>query len=320
MALTLWSMPLLAVSYFSAALKMSMSQLSTVTNADMPAPQVDLRFTRSPAGKTYLSRQLAGYPYHAGRLLKNKSEQLAMLLLQSTSGGLFEHDRIGLHMHVASGGAAQVKHAAATVVHSMTHGHAQLTLQLTVEAGAYLEYVANLSILFPSSSLISQIEVNLHPGAVAVISDAYRAHVPEPRQQQSVNGGSLALCLAPHFNYLDASMTVFDATRTMLVRDRFVLTGQVWQQQLAGVSASYDTQGGIFILMSDCNAEQTETLLALVAAAVAKFDVEQAYIGYGSLPNRCGAFVRILACGGEPISRIVAAVAEAVSERYAQHT
>lgn len=295
---------------------MAMSPLQAFTNADISAPQVDLRFTRSPAGKTYLSRQFAGYPFHAGRLLQPGSAQPALLLLQSTSGGLFEHDRIALQVHVASAAAAQVKHAAATVVHSMTHGHAELTLQLTVAAGAYLEYSANLSILFPNASLISRIELNLHAGAVAVISDAYRAHVPE--HGQSAGNGSPSN-LEQHFNCLDASLTVFDAAQTLLLRDRFVLTGQVWQQQLAGVSATYDTQGGIFILMADCNLEDINALLALVAAVVAAVDIAQAYVGYGSLPNQCGVFVRVLAFGGEPISKIVASITAALSKRYAQH-
>lgn len=282
--------------------------------------QVDLRFTRSPAGSSYLSRQLAGYPYHVGRLLKKSGtpEHMAVTFLQCTSGGLFEHDRIRLCLHAEPGAVAQVRHAAATVVHSMTTGLAQSQVEIKVEAGAYLEYAANATILFPQASLVNRVDLTVHAGGMAVVSEAYLTHAPSLKAGEAYQAA---------FDRLDASTTVYTERGKLLMRDRLVLSGELLQRKLSGITAGFDTHGGIYIVMPGHSAADYAELADIVAQAtasvvaqdigMASVDASQVYAGSGALPNACGVFVRVLAKGSEPLRQVVDAVTAAVRERYA---
>lgn len=264
------------------------------------ANQVDLEFTSSPAGQSYLSQQIAQYPYHIGRLLKNSStpENMAMLYLQCTSGGLFEDDRIGLNITAQQKSVASVKHAAATVVHSMQQGQALTHLQLQAKTNAYLEYTGNLNIMFPNSHLNNQIDVELHPNAVALISDAYLIHDPTEQAQ--------------HFKQLDTTINVYNQHHKLLMRDRFSLSGTQLSQQLHAVSKHYDTHATIYILTPNCVSEQYLALLGLVQTSTASLNLskQEAYIGVGALPKQSGVFVRIMCRSGQPVQQLVMAISQ----------
>lgn len=249
-----------------------------------PAPQVDLRFERRGAGPTFLARQLAGYPFHVGRVLRRADAPpgAASVLLQSCSGGLFEHDRVAVRLKVCSGAGARVGSAAATVVHSMTGGTAVSRVRLEAEPDAWLEYLPMLSILFPQARLVSEVDVVLHPGALIILADAFLAHDPQSETQP--------------FDVLDTCVTVRDETQRLLVRDRVCVTGALWNSACAGVSAAYLAQESFLVLTRSRDAGE---LAGLLRAALA--DLPGVYAGVGTLPNRCGALVRILASSGESL-------------------
>lgn len=245
------------------------------------APQADLRFERRGAGPTFLARQRAGYPFHVGRVLPcaDAPAGAASILVQSCSGGLFEHDRVALQVKVCGGAAARVGSAAATVVHSMTRGIAVSKVRLEAESGSWLEYLPLLCILFPQASLVSELDVTLHPGALIVLTDAFLLHDPEGR--------------ARPFEVLDTCITVRDETRRLLARDRVRVTGALWKGANAGVAAIYAAQGSLLVLTRSHDAHE---LAGILRAALA--DLPDVYVGVGALPNQCGVCVRILADGG----------------------
>ncbi len=298
---------MLAAQDFSAT-----SSLAT-SHAEQAQCQVDLRFSRSPAGTTYLSRQLAGYPYHVGRLLKKSGtpEHMAVTYLQCTSGGLFEHDDIRLRLHAQPGAVAQVRHAAATVVHSMTAGVARSQVDIEVERGAYLEYSANASILFPHASLLNRVAMTVHAGGIAVVSEAYLTHVPSAK----VTAHS-----QPAFDRLDTSTCAYSELGKLLMRDRLLLSGELVDRQLSGVTAGFDTHGGMYIVMTGGSPAECSELEAIVARTLActGLDAALVYAGSGALPNACGVLVRVLAKGSEPLRQVLDKVTLAVRERYAR--
>lgn len=274
--------------------------VTTRTSFDSPdqpptSPQVDLQFTAGPTGQSYLSTQLAKYPYHIGRLLKNSTTPpaMAMLYLQCTSGGLFEDDSICINICARENAVASIQHAAATVVHSMQKNKAMTQLKLVAEESAYVEYTGNLNILFPKSRLQNQIDIQLHPKAIALVSDAYLIHDPE---QQSA-----------HFEEIETTINVYNPQQTLLVRDRFLLSGEQLTKQLQAVSRHYDTHATIYILTPDCESEKKSELLELINASIIQSQLgkDEAYIGFGSLPKQCGVFVRLICHSGEPVKKLV---------------
>lgn len=260
---------------------------------EMATPQVNLQFSLSPKGISYLSLQLAKYPFHVGRLLKNSStpEEMAMLFLQSTSGGLFEHDRIGLKITAKTKAVASVKHAAATVVHSMQQGQAISRLNIVAEVGSYLEYTGNLNILFPKSNLVNQIDVELHPNAITLISDAYLVHDPEQQ--------------ANYFEQLDTTINVYNHHHQLLVKDRFLLSGVQLASQLQAVDKKFDTHASLYLLTPNCTTEENAVLLKIINESItnAELSKKEAYFGSGILPNQCGVFVRLMTRSGQSIQK-----------------
>ncbi len=263
------------------------------------SPQVDLRFERRSGGVTFLARQHAGYPFHVGRVLRRDDAPpiAASVLLQSVSGGLFEHDRVAVQLKVCNAAVARVENAAATVVHSMTGGTAVLTVRLEAEPDAWLEYLPALSILFPQARLVSEINVVLHPGALVVLADSFLAHDP--------------LALARSFDTLNSCLTVRDEMRMLLVRDRVRVSGALWGSNAAGVSASFIAQGSFFVLTRSRNVGQ---LVSVLRAAVA--DLPGTYSGVGALPNQCGALIRVLANSGETLRQVLLRATQAMRNAF----
>ncbi|MEI6002051.1 urease accessory protein UreD [Paraburkholderia bengalensis] len=183
--------------------------LPPASPADASVPQLDLCFARGPRGNVYLSRQRAGYPFHVGRLLDAPAG--ARVIVQSTSGGLFEHDEVAQHVVATYGATARVETAAATIVHSMTHGMARARVRIEALPGARLDWLPQPSILFPGARLVSHIDAVLHPGARMLLMDSYMSHDPSGGQQP--------------FGALDASIDVRSPAGRLLARDSFRLAG-----------------------------------------------------------------------------------------------
>ncbi len=252
-------------------------------------PQLDLCFTRSPNGATYLSRQRAGYPFHVGRLLTD--EEGARVIVQSSSGGLFEDDDVHQHLAAAPGARARVETAAATIVHSMTGGQARARVSIEVHEGARLDWLPHPSILFPGARLASQIDVKLHPGARIMLTDCYTSHDPDGSERT--------------FGSLDAAVSVRHAKGRLLARDRFVIDG-TRDLPLGGVSRRFTAHGGLMVLTLDM------TEAAAVAQALERVMQDAFYAGAGLLPNQCGAFARILASDSQSLRTTLESAIDAV--------
>ncbi|WP_175107630.1 urease accessory protein UreD [Pararobbsia alpina] len=244
-------------------------------SAGLSQPQLDLCFSRGPSGATYLSRQRAGYPYHVGRVLSHGPHLAdARLIVQSSSGGLFENDDVYQHVVATEGARARVETAAATIVHSMTRATAQSRVRVEAQQGAQLEWLPHPSILFPGARLASSIDVVLHPRARILLADCYTTHDPA--------GGETP------FVALDAAISVRSPTGLLLARDRLRLEGAAGRQ-LGGVSARFTAHGGLMVLTLDVEEG------AAVARALEHASEDAFYAGAGLLPGHCGAFMRILA-------------------------
>jgi urease accessory protein len=239
-------------------------------------PQLDLCFSRASSGVTYLSRQRAGYPFHVGRVLAegHGKDAAARVIVQSSSGGLFEDDEVFQHVVVATGARARVETAAATIVHSMTRGMARSRVNMEAHADARLDWLPHPSILFPHARLASAIDVTLHPGAQVLIADAYTTHDP---------GGS-----ETPFELLDASVSIRNSQGRLLARDCFRLDGGS-RRPLGGVPQSFTAHGGLMVLTLDAGHGEA------IVSALHRATEHAFYAGAGLLPGHCGAFVRILA-------------------------
>lgn len=274
--------------------------LEQIYTIDSNKLQVDLNFERSHSGSTFLSRQYVSYPFHLGRTLNHLTPTGATTILQSCSGGLFEHERIGIKIHACSNTTAHIGNAAATIVHTMGNGYAFSSAHIEAESDAYLEYIPNLTILFPAARLVSEIEVVLHPGSIVVISDGYLSHDPDFSDSA--------------FGFLDVKLTVYDEKRSLLVRDHFNIEGCIWNRKLSGLSGSFTAHGNIFVLAKDNDIKKLkyhlDNLITQIFNSCLRVD-----IGIGILPNRAGIVVRILSDGSALLRYVLSEVLKVLHQQ-----
>ena len=270
--------------------------------------QLDLCFERAPSGKTWLSRQRAGYPFHVGRVLPvtrrvdpaQAPRASAEVIVQSSSGGLFENDRVFQRYVAMPRAQASVRTAAATIVHTMTHGVAHSRVAIEAHPESRFDYLPRPTILFPSARLVSTIDVVLHGGATVLIADTWLTHDPTHR--------------AARFGMLDATLNVRNASAQLLARDRFRLEPGAARGSLTGVRQTYGAHGGLLVLRLDDRDAGNEALAHAVNEALQRLDMPltTAYAAAGVLPGACGTFVRMLAADSIALRAIFSTAVEAV--------
>jgi len=147
-------------------------------------PQAAMRFARDPAGRTFLARQFTTYPFFCAEPFHLDRAPRGMLttILQSSSGGLYEGERLALAVDLEPGAEAHVTTQGATVAHSMPHGgEARHEVRIRAAAGSLLEYLPDPLILLPSASVLSRVEVVAEAGSTVIVGDAFLTHDPAGR-------------------------------------------------------------------------------------------------------------------------------------------
>jgi urease accessory protein len=265
---------------------------------DAEPAQLDLCFERAASGKTWLSRQRGGYPFHVGRVLpltrriassSCRSHANAEVIVQSSSGGLFENDRVFQRFVAMPRARATVRTAAATIVHTMTHGIAHSRVAIEAHPESRFDYLPQPTILFPAACLLSTIDVVLHRAATVLIADTWLTHDPThrvARQQLRVGVADVEGCI----QHTEA------------------------RGSLTGVRQTYGAHGGLLVLRLDDGDAGNEALTRAINAALQKLDTPPttAYAAAGVLPGACGTFVRMLAADSIALRAIFSTAVEAV--------
>lgn len=240
------------------------------------APQVDIAFAGGEGVRTFPKRQRVAYPFHLGRALYLPGDPPAFctVYLQSCSGGIFQHDRLGLSLKVGSHAQAHVTTAASTVVHSMTEGHAEQSVRIDAGPGAVAEYLPDPLILFPSTRLASRVTVRAHPDATVILSDSFLAHDP-----QSAAGA---------FDWFRSETRVESENGELLALDRFAVDGETVVRGHLGIQAPMAMQATV---MAVHRRDPERALAALRSAVPEGTDV---FAGASLLPGGAGAWLRAL--------------------------
>jgi len=247
---------------------------------------MSLEFAANGAGRSYLSRQFASYPFHVCKVqyLDAAEPGLATLYVQSCSGGIYEGDDLRLELIARRNTAAHVTTQASTIVHDMPHEEASQTTDVLAEDGAYLEFLPDPQILFAGSKLTSTIRVKMAGAATVVLCDALLVHDPS-----GLNG-------VPH--QYRSLISVEDDGGRQLSADRLTLAGDAFSRRQPGVLGRYNAQGTMLIITRDPKADLIQTRLR-------DLDMEpsQSMIGVTLLPNKAGYLCRVLAHDGVSLKR-----------------
>jgi urease accessory protein len=243
------------------------------------APQAAIRFERDPAGRTFLARQFTTYPFFctAPFHLDRAPRGMLTTILQSSSGGLYEGERLALTVDVEPGAEAHVTTQGATVAHPMPHGgEARHEVRIHTAAGSLLEYLPDPLILLPTASVLSRVEVVAEAGATVIVGDAFLTHDPVGRRRP--------------FRRFVGELTFRRPGASPFVIERFDVTGEdverAWHQLVPHRCAA---QGSLFI----CSPGSPGELAASLAVALAP--VAGLHAGASPLAGGEGVMARLLA-------------------------
>jgi len=206
----------------------------------------------------------------------------ATLFLLNPTGGVLGGDRLETRVELGAGSRVCLSTPSATRVYRSAGLPAVQRMIFRIEEGAALEYVPGHVIPSPGTRLIQSVEVDLAPGASAILCDAWAA-------------GRAARGEAWRFDLLDSG-TVARDREGLLFKDRVALSGA---RRWGGLGAA---EGMPYAATVACLAPSHAGLEELAAA------VADALVG-GAPDARAG--VTTLARGGV-VARILAPSAPAL--------
>jgi urease accessory protein len=245
-----------------------------------------LTFANGPQGRVFLERQYAAYPFHVCKVLYEDPELPGMgtLYMQSSAGGIYEHDRHAIDIVTRPGAMAHVTSQASTIVHSMRDAEARLDLTVQAGPGSLLEVLPDPQILFPGSAFAGRTEVSVANDAVVILAESFLTHDP------AGEGGT-------PLRYR-SEIVVKDEAGRILAIDRMALSQQTFAAPAPGVMGAFMAYGTLLVL-----APGRADKLIPDAASVASFDIGSALIGTSALPQGAGQLFRILAVDGAGLKR-----------------
>ena len=260
-------------------------------------------FASGPGGKSYLARQYASYPFHLCRAqyLDPDLPEMASLYVQTSAGGIYSGDRLDVEVRTGTGARAHVTTQASTIAYRMPDGEARQRIHLSGGPGSLLEYLPDPTILFPEARLRSATTLEPAPGALIIAGDSFLPHDP-------AGGGRPFACCA-------GETRVVAPGGRLLSLDRFHIEGAAWTSGTAGVSGEHRMQG---TLVAAGDAVAPETLLEALREGLATAP-PAVYAAASSLPNRAGAWARLLATDGVALRRTMTQLWAALRTRLTGH-
>ena len=261
------------------------SEPSAEVGAVAPS-RLSLTFSCDGGGRTYLDRQFASYPFHVCRphYFPHDAPGMATLYLQSSAGGLYQEDAHDIEIAANDGACAHVTTQASTIVHSMERGGATLRTTIAVGPGCHVEAVPDALILFPDARLTTGLTVRVHESATAIVGESFLMHDPDASDPNTDIGS---------FAAYKANTVVEDWDGARVAADRFRISARDVLAATPGITGGTRAQGLLMVLQRGKNLPQL--IESLRAELTQRDDV---LAGVSEMPNRAGAWVRMLAPDG----------------------
>ena len=251
-----------------------------------------LGFERRGA-RTILAELESRAPYHAQRALHCDPDMpdLAWLFVITTSGCVLQGDRLGLDVALGPGARAHVTTQSATGVHARDANYALLTQAITLDDGAYLEFLPDPLIPHRRARLASETEITIAPSATLLYSEIVQPGRKHHHPDECF--GATVLSLA---------VTAARPQGRMLFSERLVVEPQSSPMRRTGVMDSFDVFGNVILCTPRENVDRIHELVT------AEVDLAQG-VAYGAcrLPNDAGLIFKVL---GRETAQVKAKVRE----------
>ncbi len=253
---------------------------------------LDLTFARS-AGTTRLKSQYQQSPLYIYRpiYLDPGRPDMAFVFLLQSGDGLVQGDRYRIDIDCLPGAAVHVTTQAATKVFTARQNFASQLVNLTIGAGAVLEYLPEPVVPFRGSRLYQRTSITADPDSTVIVGE-------------TLLPGRVARGEHHAYNLYWAETELRDRDQKLLFTDtlRFSPADGTVPNSM-GLLATYDVIATLYVITGRMDPLH---IVALLRQALS--GCPDVLAGVSELPNSCGASVRLL---GPDSNTVKAAMATA---------
>ena len=212
-------------------------------------------------------------------------KELPYVYIVSSGGPNVDGDRYEQHFTLARDACAHITTGAATKIAQMRHNHSALRQYITLDQGAYMEYLPEPVIPHRGSRFYSHTHISIAPAATLLYAEIY-------------------LCgrrwSGERFDYDILSVAV-QAERDdgrSLFRDKFIVRPHSHSPSVVGVMGDYEVLANVILLTPKPMAER------IYSQCEPRFD-ERLMAGVTSLPNECGLIYRVMGYDSQSVKHAV---------------
>lgn len=227
---------------------------------------------------------------------------MAYTYLMSSGGGILQGDRLRTDLGFGPGTAAHVTGQAHTKVYRMEHDYAVSIMNITVEEGAYVEYLPDPVVPFAGSRFYQQTAVELDESATLLLGE-------------TVYAGRLARGERHEYKVYASDLEVRRPDGRIVALDRVRLcpddTAGAGGVSGLGVMADHDVLAMLYVFTPLVGpAELAERLNTALAGALD----DELLFGVSALPGDAGVWMRLVGNDTVAVARATSAAASAVHE------
>lgn len=211
--------------------------------------------------------------------------EMAFLYLLSSGGGIVQGDRLRVDLVCEPGAAVHVTTQAATKVYGMAQNFATQWINITVQAGALVEYMPDPVIPFAGARFYQQTRLWLDPAATLLYGE-------------TIYPGRVAFAERHAYTLFYSHCEAATTAGELLFADVLKFHPQQGPVHSPGLLGQHDYISTFYVVTSVAPARtlarHIHTVLGEPAGAV---------VGISELPGGCGVIVRLLARSSQVIHR-----------------
>lgn len=142
---------------------------------EKPTGALSLIYRQRKDGTTYPAKQYYKLPLQVMRTHYQESDGTAYTYLLNPSGGVLQHDRLYTEIILEENSKVYITTPSSTKFYKMDDGYAEVRNEITVGAGAVLEYLPEHNTPFAMAEAYQVNEFHLHKDAILIASDMVTA-------------------------------------------------------------------------------------------------------------------------------------------------
>jgi urease accessory protein len=212
---------------------------------------------------------------------------MACVTIIHTSGSVLQGDRSQVRIAVGPGAQAHVTTQAATKIHEMDANYAAQLQDISLDHGAYLEYLPGLTIPHRHARYLADTLVTLPDDATMLLSE-----VVMPGRKHHRDGELF------EYDVFSSTVSADRPDGRPLFTEKILVEPAAWSVREPGAMGGYDVLGTVFALTArehaDAILERTEPVFGTGVDVVS---------GATRLPNDAGVVLRALGSESAPVRR-----------------